>query len=87
MTGGVHIRPGQNIVINGIDVQRCVEAAIIIAQSIAGGGRYYGDGDEHHVAAAGGKLLAELKRKGYSRDICRDALWAKIIDEAQRVKA
>ena len=94
MTGGLHVKPGSNVAINGIDVQRCVDLAIYVSQ-----GGSVRDLDEaihdrlatytpaeHGVATEGAKTLKKVRTAGYSKDICRDALWAKIIDEAQRVK-
>lgn len=91
MTGGIHITPGAGVVINGIDVERVVGFAVEIARGNLGQLPVDSGHDatprEHGIAMAGAALLNKLRTKGYSKDICRDALWAKIIDEAQRVKA
>ena len=85
MTGGIHIAPGANVTINGIDVQCVVD----MAADLAAGRPPHGfalvartrEGWIAHVAA---RLLTKMRSKGYSRDICRNALWAKVVDEANR---
>jgi hypothetical protein len=86
MTGGIHIKPGTNATINGIDVQRVIDLAVSIARighvdfdKSSGVSR-----DAYAIAVTAGRLLSRMRSKGYSKEICRDAVWAKAIDEAQR---
>ena len=88
MTGGIHIRPGTKATINGIDIERCGELAVGYARAVGRGRADMAVGltDEGEIAASGGALLRKMRSKGYSREICRDALWAKIVNEAQQLK-
>ena len=91
MTGGVHIRPGSNITLNGVDVQRCVDLAIEMSRrptsqwNLPIGDANYSH-SEHLCAVAGARALNKFRTKGFSREICRNALWAKIVNEAQQLK-
>jgi hypothetical protein len=86
MTGGIHIKPGTSATINGIDVQQVIDLAISVARTgRAGFDKSSGVSREAHaVAVTVGRLLSRMRAKGYSKEICRDAVWAKVIDEAQR---
>lgn len=86
MTGGIHIKPGTKATINGIEVERCVELAVSVAQL----GVQAADGlpaQYASVATRAARRLNKMRQRGYSWDICRDALWATVIDEAQRLSA
>ena len=85
MTGGVRIKPGQGLVLNGIDIDHAVEVAIGMMRNDRCDLLNVSDDRERAVAEAGCATLRKSRRAGYSRDICRDALWAKVIDEARRL--
>lgn len=85
MTGGINIKQGSHAVINGIDIERVVELAVSYARAVERGSAsmVVGLTREGEIASVAAALLTRMRSKGYSRDICRDALWAKVINEAQ----
>lgn len=82
MTGGIHIATGTNATINGIEIQKCVDVAIAMAKGLFD----RTDGPEGYapIAHKAAQRMTKARAKGYSRQVCRDILWATVVDEAQR---